>query len=118
MRRVVAVIVVVVLFAAGLVLLMGDRLTSRFTAAGRRDRMLRRLTSTEILVRRSCGPGEAYVDAARWNQLSSADRQLAADALASYCAAQDGATTVTVYDASSRETLARGTGTAPDREDR
>jgi hypothetical protein len=118
MRRVVAVLVVVVLFGAGLVLLLGDRLTSRFTAEGRRDRMLRRLTTAQILVRRSCGPGEAYVDGTRWNALTAEDRQFAADALASYCAAQDGATTITVYDSSTRTTLARGTGTAPDRGDR
>ena len=112
MRKLLIAMVVLILLAGAVAFLLGDRLASRFTTEGRRQRMLSRLHDDEILVRRSCGVGEAYVDAGRWRGLSDSDRQRAADAIAAYCASQGGGNTLTVLDAESRAVLGRWDGAA------
>lgn len=87
----------------------------QFTAEGRRRRTLDRLNETGTVVRRSCGLGEIHVDAARWGSMSPADQEGAAAALASYCAEQGGAPTLTVLDANSHAAIARWTGSALER---
>lgn len=80
------------------------------SAETRRERLLRRLNEQEIVIRRSCGVGEAYVDAARWNNLSADDRERAAAAIASWCAEQGGERTLNVLDSNTRVSLGRWNG--------
>lgn len=104
-RLIIAACILVLLAGAGFVLLSG-------TPEGRRDRLLRRLNSQEILIRRSCGSGEAYVDGPRWNRLDPEDKERAASAIASWCAEQGGQNTLTVLDVNTRANLGRWSGTA------
>jgi hypothetical protein len=110
-RRLIIVAAVMLLVGGtAFVLLFREQLASRFTAEGRRARTLERLNDSGTVVRRSCGLGEAHVDAARWRDLSAGDQERAAAALASWCADQGGASTLTVIDSNTRTTLAKWDG--------
>jgi hypothetical protein len=85
------------------------------SGGGGRDYVLRRLNQREIVVRRSCGTGEVYVDPARWRDLSAREQERAASALASWCAEQGGASTIAVLDSYTRATLGRWNGNALER---
>ena len=112
MRRPILTGMVVFLLAGiAVVFLYGDRLASRYTES-RSERMIRQLNGSEVLVRRSCGLGAAYVDAARWRKLGATEQQRAADAIATWCASQGGEKTLTIFDAETRATLGRWNGTA------
>ena len=116
MRLIAVIAVLVLLAAAGVAFLVGpERIASRFSAEGRRARMLARLNSTEVVSRRSCGTGEAYVNAAKWQDLGSGDQERAAEALASYCASQGGDGTIAIIDGNSYARVARWNGTALER---
>jgi hypothetical protein len=82
------------------------------TAEARRARLLRRLNEQEIVVRRSCGLGEAYVDGGRWSRLNAGDQERAAAAIASWCAEQGGEKTLDVLDSNTRTSLGRWNGAA------
>jgi hypothetical protein len=111
-RQIVIALVLLILAGTAFVFRYGDRLSSRFTVEGRRDRMMRRLNDREILIRRSCGLGTAYVDGSRWRALSSQEQQRAADAIAAWCMSQGGESTLMIVDATTRANIARWNGTA------
>lgn len=115
MRVIIAVVVVLIAGAAAVLLLDGGGPASMFSAEGRRARMLARLNGTEVVTRRSCGTGEAYVDAAKWRALGSRDQERAAEALASYCASQGGDGTLAIVDRDSYARVGRWNGTALER---
>jgi hypothetical protein len=111
MRR--AIIVALVLMLVGstaFVYRYWDRLASRLTVEGRRERVMRRLNDREILIRRACGLGTAYVDAGRWRELSPAEQRRAADAIAAWCQAHGGDKTLMIVDATTRTQLGRWNG--------
>jgi hypothetical protein len=113
MRR--ALIVAAVLMLLGgtaFVYRYGDRLFSRLTVEGQRERVMRRLNDREILVRRACGLRTAYVDATRWRELSAAEQRRAADAIAAWCEAHGGDKTLMIVDATTRANIGRWNGTA------
>ena len=116
MRVILVVIVLVLIAGAGVVFLVGpERIASRFSAEGRRARMLARLNNTDVVSRRSCGTGEAYVNAAKWQDLGSRDQERAAEALAAYCASQGGDGSMAIIDGNSYARLGRWNGTALER---
>ena len=78
----------------------------------RRERTLRQLNTSGVVVRRACGLGEAHVDGARWAEMRGDAQQEAASALASWCAEQGGASTLTILDANSRARLGHWDGQA------
>ena len=80
-----------------------------------RERLLRRLNENGVVVRRSCGSGEAYVDATRWRGLDPRDQERAAAAIASWCADQGDTTTLTFVDYQTRSAIARWNGTSLER---
>jgi hypothetical protein len=108
-RRIIVTILLSILAGAAFLVLFGGQL---LTIEGRRDRMMRRLNAREIVIRRSCGLGTAHVDAGRWRELSGQDQQRAADAIAAWCMAQGGSSTLLIVDAATRATIARWNGTA------
>jgi hypothetical protein len=112
MRRPIVIgIVLLILAGAAFVVRYGDRLSSRFTVEGRRERMLQRLNDREILVRRSCGLGTAYVDGGRWRELSTRQKRSAADAIAAWCKQHGGDSTLLIVDAVTRANLGKWNGT-------
>ena len=102
---------VAVVVIAGIALM----LSGRFSPEARRERTLRRLNDSGIVVRRACGLGEAHVDGARWTELRGEGQEEAAAALASWCAEQGGASAITILDANSRARLARWNGSSLER---
>ena len=104
----------VILAGTAFVLLFGDRLFSGLTVEGHRARTLRRLNDKEILIRRSCGLGTAYVDASRWRQLGAGEQQRAAEAIAAWCLSQGGDNTLKIVDARTNANIARWNGNAFD----
>ena len=109
-RPIIIAVVLLLLAAAAFVFRYGDRLTSRFTEEGRRERVLRRLNNREILIRRSCGLGTAYVDGARWRDLGAQEQRRAAEAIAAWCLSQGGERTLMIVDATTRANIARWNG--------
>ena len=109
MRKLVvlAIVVILVIAAAAALLVSGY-----FSPERRREQTLRRFSNDGTVVRRSCGLGEAHVDGARWRDLSQRDRERLASAIASWCAEQGGAATLTVIDTNSHAPVARWNGTA------
>ena len=85
-------------------------LKGRFSPEARRERTLRNLNTSGVIVRRACGLGEAYVDGARWTEMRDGAREEAAEAVASWCAEQGGSSTLTIFDANSRARLGRWNG--------
>ena len=108
-RPAVIVAAFVVLVAVGAAALM---LSGRFSPEARRERTLRRLNASEVVVRRACGLGEAHVDGAKWTDMRGEAQAEAAAALASWCAEQGGASTITILDAHSRARLGHWDGTS------
>ena len=105
-----AIIIAIVVLVAGAVWLLW------FSGWRGRDQTLRRLNENGTVVRRSCGLGEAHVDAGRWQRLDPSDQERAASAIASWCAEQGGLNTLTVLDSDSRAILARWNGTSLERQ--
>ena len=108
MSRPAIIVAVVVLGAAAVAALV---LSGRFSPEARRERALRNLNTSGVVVRRACGLGEAHVDGARWAEMRGDAQRDAAAALASWCAEQGGASTMTIIDANSRARLAHWDGT-------
>jgi hypothetical protein len=108
-RPIVIAAVLLILAGTAFLLLFGDRL---FSVEGKRARTLQRLNDTEILIRRSCGLGTAYVDASRWRGLGAQEQQRAAEAIAAWCVSQGGDSTLKIVDASTRANIARWNGSA------
>ena len=104
---IVAAIVVLIALAAAALFLSG-----RFSPEARREGTLRRLNTSGVVVRRACGLGEAHVDGARWTEMRGDAQQEAASALASWCAEQGGASTMTILDANSDARLGHWDGRA------
>lgn len=100
-----AALAAIVAAAAAVLMLSG-----RFSPEARRERTLRQLNTSGVIVRRACGLGEAYVDGARWAEMRDGAREQAAEAVASWCAEQGGSRTVTIFDANSRTPLGRWNG--------
>lgn len=108
--RTLIVIAGVLLVLLGAAFLLRDELFP--TAEARRERLLRRLNEQEIVVRRSCGLGEAHVDGGRWSRLNAEEQERAAAAIASWCAEQGGEKTLNVLDSNTRTSLGRWNGTS------
>lgn len=106
MRKLTVIIIAIVALGA----LALAFLTGQFSSERQRERALRRFSEDGTVVRRSCGLGEVHVDGARWQDLSSRDRERAASAIASWCAEQGGPATLTVFDANTRAVIARWNG--------
>ena len=104
---IVAALVVLVALAATALFLSGQ-----FSPEARRERTLRRLNTSGVVVRRACGLGEAHVDGARWTEMRGEAQEEAALALASWCAEQGGASTMTILDTNSRVRLGHWDGRA------
>ncbi len=111
-RPIIIAIVLLILAGTAFVFRYGDRLSSRLTVEGRRERVMRRLNDREILIRRSCGLQTAYVDGGRWRELGSGEQQRAADAIAAYCKEHGGDSTLLIVDATTRAQLGKWNGTA------
>jgi acyl-CoA synthetase (AMP-forming)/AMP-acid ligase II len=109
-RAVVVALALLLLSGMAFVYQYGDRLTSRLTVEGRRERIMRRLNDREILIRRACGLGTAYVDGGRWRELSAAEQRRAADAIAAWCQAHGGDRTLMIVDATTQANLGRWNG--------
>ena len=105
--RTVTIIIIVILGVAAFAIAF---LSGQFSPDRQRERALRRFNEDGTVVRRSCGLGEVHVDGARWQDLSSRDRERAASAIASWCADQGGPATLTVFDVNTRAALARWDG--------
>ena len=103
-----------ILAGTAFVLRLGDRLFSGLTVEGQRTRTLRRLHEREILIRRSCGLGTAYVDASRWRELGAQEQQRAAEAIAAWCVSQGGDNTLKIVDARTSANIARWNGSGFD----
>jgi hypothetical protein len=113
-RTIVIAAVLFILAGTAFVLLFGDRLFSGLTVEGQRARTLRRLHEREILIRRSCGLGTAYVDASRWRELGAQEQQRAAEAIAAWCVSQGGDNTLKIVDARTSANIARWNGSGFD----
>ena len=111
-RRIVIAVALLILAGTAFVYRYGDRLSSRLTVEGRRERVIRRLNDREILIRRSCGLGTAFVDGGRWRELSASEQQRAADAIAAWCLEHGGNRTLMIVDATTRTNIGRWNGTA------
>ncbi len=113
MRRV--IIIAVVVLAAVLAVTAALVISGWLSPERQRQQTLRRFNEDGTVVRRSCGLGEAHVDAARWRNLSARDQERLASAIASWCAEQGGATTLTLIDSNAHTPVARWNGTALER---
>jgi hypothetical protein len=107
MRKVIAIGAVVLLAGAAALIMSGA-----FSPEARRDRLLRSLNDRGIVVRRSCGLGEAHVDGARWREMSPDSRREAASAIAGWCAEQGGENRLTILDSDSHVQLGRWNGSS------
>ena len=101
--------VVVLVLVTGAALFLSGRFSS---PEARRERTLRRLNTSGVVVRRACGLGEAHVDGARWTEMRGEAQEEAASALASWCADQGGASAITILDANSRARLGHWNGSS------
>ena len=99
----IGVIVLVAIIAA---LIM----TGTFSPEARRERLLRQLNERGVVVRRSCGLGEAHVDGALWRDMTADAKEKAAAAIAGWCAEQGGENKLTILDSNTHGVLARWTG--------
>jgi len=107
-RRTIAIVVTLLLVLAALVAVSQRDL---FTTAGRNARFLSRLERSDLIVRRSCYSMESFVNGSRWGDLSPADQQRAAQALAAYCAEQGSTGQMTILEVDSRRKLGHWDGT-------
>ena len=105
-----AAIIVAAVVVLGAVAATALILSGPLSPEARRDRTLRRLNTSGVVVRRACGLGEAHVDGARWTEMRGDAQEDAASALASWCAEQGGASTMTIIDANSRARLGHWDG--------
>lgn len=109
MRKVIVIVAIAILALAAFAFFRYN------TGERSRERVLRRLNENGVVVRRSCGSGEAHVDAARWRGLNAGDQERAAEAIASWCTEQGGSNTLTVVDYQTRNTIARWNGSVLER---
>jgi hypothetical protein len=110
-RTVLVAAAVAVVVLAAFVVLTRPQVLSRFTAEGRRARLLRSLERNEVVVRRSCFTSETFVASEPWARLGEADQRRAAEALGTFCAEQSGTSEMTIVDAATRRKLAHWNGT-------
>jgi hypothetical protein len=107
MRKLIAIAAVLLLAGAALLMMSGA-----FSPEARRDRLLRQLNDRGVVVRRSCGLGEAHVDGALWRDMTADAREKAAAAIAGWCAEHGGENRLTILDSNTHGVVARWNGSS------
>jgi hypothetical protein len=83
-----------------------------FDPNARRGRAMAQLERSRLVIRRSCGSMETFVNPTVWSGMRPNDQQEAAQALGAYCADQGSGGEMTILEDQTRRKLAHWNGTA------